>query len=94
VRVCTDDGSSAYTFQCVECGAAVHHDIGPAVCDLLRSAGVQRVEWRWPAELAERTDAPLLTVDDLLDFHLLASRDDSWDAAVAALLDGAEHPTA
>ena len=93
VRVCSDDGSSAYTFRCGECGAPVHHDITPGVRDLLVSAGVRRLEWRWPAALAEHSDAPNLTVDDLLDFHLLASRDDTFNRALAALLDGADRPT-
>jgi hypothetical protein len=94
VRVCLDDGSSAYTFQCTECGAPVNHELSPAVRDLLVSAGVRSQEWRWPAELSERTDAPRLTVDDLLDFHLMLSRDDAWDTAVDALVSGTEHPTA
>jgi hypothetical protein len=94
VRVCSDDGSSAYTFQCRECGAAVHHDISSGVVELLVSAGVQRTDWRWPAELSEHTDAPPLTVDDLLDFHLLASSDDTFDRALVALLEGADRPTA
>jgi len=93
VRICTDDGSTSYTFRCAECGAAVRHDISRSVCDLLTSAGVRRVEWHWPAELAEHTDAPPLTVDDLLDFHLFVSSGDSWNRALAALGDTSDRPS-
>ena len=89
VRVCSDDGSGAYTFRCAECGAAVSHEAAPSVCDLLVSAGVRRVEWRWPDELADRGSGPVLTTDDLLDFHLLLQRDDAWDEAVGALIEAA-----
>lgn len=84
VRVCTDDGSGAYCFQCSTCGTAVHHDANAGVCDLLVSAGVQRVEWCWPEELEERPGGPMFTPDDLLDFHLLLDRDDEeWGRQLA-----------
>jgi hypothetical protein len=88
VRVCTDDGTGGYCFRCAQCGSAVHHDANPAVCDLLVSAGVERVEWRWPAELQNRPDGPGFTTDDLLDFHLLLSRDDEWSEELATLSEG------
>jgi hypothetical protein len=93
VRVCSDDGSGAYTFRCGECGAAVSHEAARGVCDLLVSAGVRRVEWRWPDELADRGGGPVLTTDDLLDFHLLLQRDEDWDDALGALIDGADRLT-
>jgi hypothetical protein len=93
VRVCSDDGTGAYTFLCGECGAAVRHEANAGVCDLLVSAGVRRVEWRWPDELADRGSGPPLTTDDLLDFHLLVQRDQDWNEAVGALIDGADRFT-
>jgi hypothetical protein len=92
VRVCTDDGSGAYCFRCAGCGAAVNHDADPAVCDLLISAGVECVEWRWPHELAERPSGPRFTNDDLLDFHLILRRDEEWHQELAALVPDANHP--
>lgn len=92
VRRCTDDGSGAYCFRCAECGVAVSHRATEGVCDLLVSAGVRAEEWHWPGELDERPGGPTLTADDLLDFHLLMRSDAEWDAAVAALVDGAERP--
>jgi hypothetical protein len=84
VRACLDDGSGAYCFQCPTCGSAVHHDANSGVCDLLVSAGVQRVEWCWPRELGERHEGPTFTPDDVLDFHLLLDRDDEeWSRQLA-----------
>jgi len=93
VRVCVDDGSSTYTFRCAECGAPVSHELSAAVRDLLLESGVERQDWRWPAELGERTDAPRLTVDDLLDFHLTLTSADAFDRALDALHDGIERRT-
>jgi len=86
VRVCADDGSSAYTFECAGCGGPVSHPITAEVRDLLVSAGVARHDWTWPKELAEHVDAPNLTVDDLLDFHMMISSDATWNRAYRALL--------
>jgi hypothetical protein len=85
VRVCTDDGSGGYCFRCADCGSAVYHDANQAVCELLVSAGVERVDWHWPDELADRPDGPGFTTDDLLDFHLLLRRDDDWSQELASL---------
>ncbi len=93
VRVCSDDGAGAYTFRCGGCGAAVSHEAADGVCELLVSAGVRRVEWHWPDELADHRSGPVLTTDDLLDFHLLLQRDDDWNEAVATLIDGADRLT-
>ena len=94
VRVCTNDGSRAYCFQCAECGSPVHHDASAAICDLLVSAGVKRVDWRWPDELGDRPDGPDFTPDDLLDFHLLLRDDERWsDELVAHTRDANSSPS-
>jgi hypothetical protein len=93
VRVCTDDGSGAYCFRCEACGSAVNHVASTDVCELLVSAGVERVEWRWPDELQSRPDGPRFTNDDLLDFHLQLRRDDELSAALAALSSDVNHST-
>jgi hypothetical protein len=87
VRVCADDGSGAYCFRCAHCGAAVSHEATPGVCDLLVMAGVRHEEWHLPAELEERPAGPALTVDDLLDFHVLL-RDDAWSRRLAEVAEG------
>jgi hypothetical protein len=84
VRVCADDSSGAYCFRCAECGSGVSHEASLDVCDLLVSAGVARVDWRWPEELGERPGGPQFTTDDLLDFHLLLGRDTEWSEELAA----------
>lgn len=61
------------------------HDTTRPVVDLLVQAGVQREDWRWPAELAETRDGPPLTADDLLDFHLMLHAAD-WQQQVASLV--------
>jgi hypothetical protein len=92
VRVCADDGSGAYTFQCPRCATAVSHPAAPDTCALLVTSGVRAVEWRWPDELERRPDGPPFTVDDLLDFHLLL-RDDRWCSQLAGLGRGADSAT-
>lgn len=93
VRLCTDDGPGAYCFRCAGCGVAVSHEAGRTVCDLLLSAGVDCVEWRWPDELEARPDGPGFTTDDLLDFHLLLGRDEDLGRELAALASDAHHHT-
>ena len=46
------------------------------VVDILVAAGVKCVEWRLPAELAERPTGARITHDDVLDFHELMAGDD------------------
>ena len=87
VRVNADDRTGAYCFRCAQCGAAVSHEANQAVCELLVMAGVRQEEWHWPAELDERPAGPALTVDDLLDFHVLLS-DDAWAARIAEVAEG------
>ncbi len=87
VRVNADDGSGAYCFRCSHCGTAVCHEANQSVRDLLAMAGVRQEEWRWPAELEERPAGPPLTMDDLLDFHVLL-RDDAWTARLAEVAEG------
>jgi hypothetical protein len=87
VRVCTDDDSGAYSFRCEQCGSAVSHPARPDVVDLLVRAGCRQIRWRLPSELAERRDGPSITIDDVLDFHLLL-RDDGWERELQALVGG------
>jgi rRNA maturation protein Nop10 len=88
VRVCTDDGSGAYSFRCDQCGSAVSHPARPDVVELLVRAGCERIRWHLPSELAERRGGPSFTSDDLLDFHLLL-KGDGWQRELRALVGGA-----
>ena len=84
VRVGADDGTpSTYLFRCPRCAETVSRDASARIVDLLLSAGAQHELWRWPAELSEPRTGPALTPDDLLDLHVLLSRDGWYDDLVA-----------
>ena len=85
VRVCVDDERGAYRFRCPRCEVAVVHEATSAICALLVSVGVREEVWRLPAELREQHRGPVLTPDDLLDFHLLLQRED-WADDLAPLV--------
>ena len=85
VRVCVDDGHSAYRFRCPTCALAVVHDTTPAICSLLVSVGVEEERWRLPPDLSVQHTGPVLTPDDLLDFHLLLQRDDWADHFISVV---------
>jgi len=91
VRVCLDDESGSYRFRCPRCAISVVHEATPAICALLVSVGVREEVWRLPAELHEHRSGPVLTPDDLLDFHLLLEQGD-WVDQLAALV--SDVPTA
>jgi hypothetical protein len=76
VRVCADDDSASYSFRCPCCEGPVTKPAGPHIVDVLVSSGVRRETWRRPAEMLERKSGPPVTLDDLLDFHVLLQQDD------------------
>ena len=86
MRVCADDDRGSYCFRCPECHRAVAKDASRRIVDLLVSSGVRLQVWRKPAELSEPRLGPVLTPDDLLDFHLLLRQDD-WFVGVAEMVD-------
>lgn len=77
VRVCADDNQGSYCFRCPECGLGVSKDADERVVELLVSSGVHMDVWHVPAELLEEKAGPALTLDDVLDFHLLLEGD-NW----------------
>jgi hypothetical protein len=56
----------------------------PRTIDLLLASGVEMATTTLPAELRERPDGDPITHDDLLDFHDLLHRDDSWFQTLAS----------
>ena len=85
VRICIEDSASSYNFRCPHCRMAVVKSAEPRVVDLLVASGVELTAWSLPAELFEpHPDLPL-THDDLLDFHDMLHRDDSWFDDVVAM---------
>jgi hypothetical protein len=85
LRVCEDNSRWSYCFRCPECGLATSHETwAETAVQLLATIGATIERWHLPAELSEsRAPAPPLTLDDLLDFHLLLE-DGTWFASVLA----------
>jgi hypothetical protein len=84
VRISADDGSGTYSFHCPHCRVTVVKSAEPRTIDLLLASGVEMATTTLPAELRERPDGDPITHDDLLDFHDLLHRDDSWFQALAS----------
>jgi hypothetical protein len=85
VRVCAEDESGAYVFQCPRCESSVAKDANQHVVDLLVASGVRLEVWRRPLELLEQHSGPPIDADDLLDFHLLLESD-VWFEQVAGMV--------
>ena len=80
IRVCSDNQQWSFCFRCTACGRATSYDSSAAALDLLVTLGAPVEQWHMPAELAEtRPVGPALTIDDLLDFHLLMRRADWFE---------------
>jgi hypothetical protein len=84
VRVCLDDQRSSYAFRCPSCSHPVARPVENRLVELLASSGSPVSLWHLPAELDEPHDGPEITHDDLLDFHELLTRDDSWFVALVS----------
>ena len=88
VRVSGDDGSGTYAFHCPSCLVTVVKAAEARTIDLLVASGVPTVSDMIAADIEGRPDegAPL-THDDLLRFHDLLHRDDSWFTQLVSDLD-------
>ena len=84
LRKCVDTGRWTCCFRCPSCGLATAQATNEhSAIDLLTAIGVRVEWWRLPRELFEaKVLSPALTLDDLLDFHLLLDRHD-WFAWMA-----------
>jgi predicted RNA-binding Zn-ribbon protein involved in translation (DUF1610 family) len=84
VRVSAPDGSGTYAFSCPGCAVTVVKAAETRTIDLLLASGVSLATGEVPAEIEERPvfEDPI-THDDLLDFHQLLHRDDSWFEALS-----------
>ena len=82
-RICSYRPWSFYEFTCPKCTQPIRKPADDHLISVLTSGGVRSTFWHVPAEVVERREGPMLTNDDLLDFHLqLSGRDD-----LAALAD-------
>jgi len=84
VRVSAPDGSGTYAFSCPGCAVTVVKAAETRTIDLLLASGVVMAAGDRPCEIDERPyfEDPI-THDDLLDFHHMLHRDDSWFDALA-----------
>ena len=83
VRVGLDTKHWAYFFRCPTCGNANAHESEEATLEVLVSLGASVQHWHLPAELLEaRPVGPVLTLDDLLDFHLCLQDADWFDLLI------------
>ncbi len=85
VRVCADDNSGTYTFQCSVCSTNVVKPAEQHIVDLLAASGVKVVVWTLPAELNERPVGEPFTHDDLLDFHSMLHDDEALTFALETI---------
>jgi hypothetical protein len=81
LRVCTHAPASYYQFVCPLCSEEVQKPADDRVVQLLISGGVPATVWELPQEFRETHEGPILTTDDLLDFHLLLEQPD-WFASL------------
>lgn len=79
LRVCTYAPASYYQFACPLCDGQIQKPADDRVVQLLISGGVAASVWELPDEVREMRGGPALTVDDLLDFHLLLDQPDWFD---------------
>jgi len=78
LRICSVQDRSVYAFDCPSCQASVIKPAAdPRVITLLRSVGVQCVDWEIPAEALEPREGAPISNDDILDL-MLALEDPSW----------------
>jgi predicted RNA-binding Zn-ribbon protein involved in translation (DUF1610 family) len=89
VRVNSATNEGSYAFQCPECQLAVSKNAESRIIDLLVSSGVELFVWTAPAELLEAHTGPVITYDDLLQFHYLIQEDNWMERLVATDQSGA-----
>ncbi|MDG1411528.1 MAG: hypothetical protein P8L46_12480 [Acidimicrobiales bacterium] len=87
IRVCIDDNRGDYSFKCPDCEMTVLKAAEPRTIDLLVAAGVAVDAWSLPAEMHEAKIGRPISHDDLLEFHNKLHDNNSWDRALAHLLD-------
>ncbi|MFV0315778.1 MAG: hypothetical protein ACK5O2_02305 [Microthrixaceae bacterium] len=84
VRMCRTTGAATYLFRCPSCAMIEVRPAESHVVDVLLAAGVSSTEWDLPSELHERVDGPVITHDDVLDFHDMLNGTD-WFSTLASM---------
>lgn len=71
--------ASWYAFTCPSCNQRVQKHAEERVVELLIAEGVTPTTWTVPAEADEQHEGPPLTLDDLLDLHLVLEEPDWFE---------------
>jgi endogenous inhibitor of DNA gyrase (YacG/DUF329 family) len=88
VRFSGSDGSGTYAFHCPSCQVTVVKAAEAPTIDLLVASGVPTMSEPVGADIEQRPDEhDPLTHDDLVRFHDLLHRDDSWFTQLASDLE-------
>ena len=69
-----------YVFRCPKCRNMVQKPADERAIAVLQAQGVRSRLWAPPAEMQEERNGPILTYDDLIDFHDLLEQPDWFDA--------------
>jgi hypothetical protein len=79
-------GEGTYSFACPGCEEVVQKPADRKIVELLRTAGVETAVTAGPARRSAqaRHAPPPLTLDDLIDFHFLLSREDWFSLLMAS----------
>ena len=79
LRIGPSKAVNTYGFTCPGCGEFVQKTADDRVVRLLLSGGVVPVPVHVPAEALEIHSGPVISHDDLLDFHQLLSTEDWFE---------------
>jgi hypothetical protein len=74
-------GNYSYAIRCPKCGLMTVKSANEKIVKVLSGAGVRKVLVTTPAELYESvryTTRSPISYDDLIDFHELIQKDNSW----------------
>ncbi len=79
-------GEGTYSFACPGCEEVVQKPADRKIVELLRTAGVETAVAGGTVGRPSRSreEPPPLTLDDLIDFHFLLSRDDWFGLLMAS----------
>jgi hypothetical protein len=81
-----ESGEGVYSFVCPVCEDLVEKPADRKIVSLLRSVGVEITEREdaQSLEFEERPGGPPITIDDVIDFHFLMSREDWFEQLTAS----------
>lgn len=83
VRICIDDDSATLRYRCTVCEVIQLKSLEDRSVDLLLASGVRMEEWRHSEDIYLTHQGPLISHDDLIDFH---AKLDDCDALVEFLV--------